>query len=171
LEELKNIFYLVGSVLGIIGFIRTIIKREKCELNYKTELGDEVHPFLVCIRGDIYNLDIASSEYSFEVLKLPQNFVLSRFKYNEYDKSIIEESCFFPVIKEGETLCLQNDNLDMPKLFLRYEDKYHNKYFQTIEFNKSDMGGDKRIKKLSRSCYNISKRHFRAFWIWMPIKK
>lgn len=166
IADLKDVLYITGSVFGIIGFIRTIAKREKSELNYKTELGNEVRPFLVCIRGDIYNLNISGSDASHEVQKLPIGFNISHYKYKKFDESIIDESCFFPVIKEGEILCVLNDKLKMPKIRLEYEDKYHNKYYQTFEFNDADIGNNDRIKRQSRSCYILSKRRIRFIWMW-----
>jgi hypothetical protein len=162
----KDWLYLLGSILGIIGFIRTLQKRDKCMFNYRTEFGDEVHPFLVCIRGEIYNLEISSSKESFEALKLPIKTNLSRFKYKELNEKEIDTSSFFPIIKETEIICIPNEKLNLPLIYLKYEDIYQNRYFQTFSFDNSEVGNLERVRRKSRSCYKISRRHFKFLWIW-----
>lgn len=168
IQELKDIFYLIGSVLGIAGFFMVLKKRTRCELNYRTELGDEVNPFLTAIRGDIFNLEISDVNESFEVEKLPANTNLSRVKYKEIDEKQIDATCFFPIFREGETFRISNPEMEMPKLKFSYEDKFHNKYYQTFEFEKSHIKREERIKRKSRSCYNLSNRYWRFLWRWFP---
>lgn len=170
MELAKDIFYLIGSILGILGFIRTLKKWDKCEFTYRTEFGDEVKPFLVCIRGDIFNLEIREDEShkSIIALKFPSNTILSRVKYKEVDEKIIDKSSFFPILKETEVLCIPNDNLKMPRVLFSYEDKYHNKYRQTFEFDRTVIGSEERLKSKSRSCYKLSGRRFKFIWFWIP---
>ncbi|WDF78817.1 hypothetical protein PQ469_02195 [Mucilaginibacter sp. KACC 22773] len=65
----KDILYLIGSILGIIGFFRTIKKRENSGFNYRTDFGNEVEPFVICIRGNIYNLEVTNKDRSVMVQK------------------------------------------------------------------------------------------------------
>lgn len=168
MQYYKDLLYLVGSILGIVGFIRTLKRRDKCEFNYRTELGDEVKPFIICIRGEIFNLEITDKSQSVFALKYPQGTNLSQVKYKKIDSDTIDRSSYFPIIREGEVISIPNDNLDMPRIFLQYEDKFHNRYYQTFEFNTKDIHRDERKKRKSRSCYLLSRRYFRFLWVWFP---
>lgn len=167
IELYKDILYLIGSILGIIGFFRTLKKSDLSEFNYRTEEGDEEKPFLVCIRGDIFNLTLTDNSESIIAMKYHKDTILSKVKYQEVDFTIIDQAAFFPIIREGDILRLKNENLDLPKVYLRFEDKYHNKYYQTFEFYREDIKNDRASRK-SRSCYKLSKRHWRFLWIWFP---
>lgn len=166
LQVYKDIFYFAGSVSGIISFILTIKKREKCEFNYRTEFGNEIQPFLVCIKGDIFNLNIHNEKESIFVHKYPSQTNLSRIKYKDFDDSLIDKSSYFPVLKEGEILSLNNEDLKMLRIYLKYEDQYRNRYSQTFEFHNPDIRDNDRSMRKSRSCYVLSKRKFRFLWIW-----
>lgn len=168
LEIYKDILYLIGSVLGIVGFFRTLKRRDLCEFNYRTEFGDEVRPFLVCIRGDIFNLELTGNSKSIIAKKYPPGTLLSKVKYQQVKYEDIDESAFFAILREGEVLGLNNEKFSLPKVILKFEDQYHNKYYQTFEFNEDEIDDEERMKRKYRSCYKISKRHWKFLWIWFP---
>lgn len=168
MQNFKDILYLIGSILGIIGFIRTLKKRDYCQFTYRTEFGDEVNPFLICIKGDIFNPEISDKDKSQYVVKLPKEFQFSKYKFNQKIANAYDESAFFPLLKEGDALLLQNEGLCMQKIYLKYQDRYHNNYYQAFEFMKTEVRNDERLKRKSRSCYKLSDRYWKILKIWFP---
>lgn len=163
---IKDYFYLIGSCLGIITFFMTIRKRDKCMFTYRTEMGNESRPMLICIRGNMYTLKISNNKSSHYAHKLPASFKFSSIRENEYEKSEFDESSFFACLREGEALLINNDNLDLC-LKLEYEDQFRNKYFQTFNLQKNQIGNPGRFKKnKSQSLYKLSKRKKRFLWVW-----
>lgn len=165
----KDILYLIGSVLGIIGFIRTLKKREYCGLNYKTDFGNEVEPYLICLRADMYNLSISNSERAVFVLKYPSNSLPTYEAIKNQASNITVKASFFPILKEGEFLVIDNRNFKMGKIQFNYEDKFQNQYKQQFSFDESEIGSADRIKRANRSCYTLTKRKYRFLYIWLPL--
>lgn len=165
----KDILYLIGSVLGIIGFIRTLKKRDYCSLNYKTDFGNEVEPYLLCLRADMYNLSVSNSQRAIMVEKFSGKTIPAYDSRKDIPATQIERAAFFPIVKEQDFLLIDNHKLEMEPLVFCYEDKYNNKYKQVFSFDKSEIGNEDRIKKVSRSCYNLTKRRYRFMYIWFPL--
>jgi hypothetical protein len=165
----KDILYLVGSVLGIIGFIRTLKKRDYVSLNYKTDFGNEVEPYVMCLKGDMYNLSISTTDRAVMVQKYPStaspSFENRKKCFNKYDR----RSSFYPIVKEMEFLVIDNKDFEMGKLHFKYEDKYSNHYRQGFTFDNNEIGALDRIKRTSRSCYRLTKRRHRFLYIWFPL--
>ena len=132
---IKDIFYLIGSSLGILTFMMSINKRDKSIFTYRTEMGNESHPMLICIRGNVYNVKIINRGKSYYVHKLPTTFKFSSVRRNEHNLSEYDESSFFPSLKEGEALLINNERLDL-SMKISYEDQFRNKYFQVFEIQK-----------------------------------
>ena len=168
IEAYKDILYIIGSILGIIGFFRTLKKRDKCEFSYRTVLGDEVTPYLVVTKGDILNLEITTEQESVFAYKYPPNTNISQIKYGKMKSELIDESSFFPILKETEFISIPNENQKMPLIFLQFEDRYHNNYYQKFSFNFDDVRNGNRQKHNSKSCYILSNRYWRFLWIWFP---
>jgi len=164
----KDILYLIGSVLGMIGFFRTIKKREYSGFNYRTDFGNEVEPFLICLRGNIYNLAISNHERSVMVQKYTSD-VIPNFDALKTNRSVSERSAFYPVVKEGEFLKIDNNSRDLKDLKLEYEDRFQNHYYQVFSFDKNEIGNLERIKRTNRSCYKLTARKYRFLHIWLPL--
>ena len=167
----KDILYLIGSVLGIIGFIRTLKKVDYSCLNYKTDFGNEVEPYLICLKGDLYNLNITTSERAVFVRKYPADIIPAHEQRKNVPAANIERSAFFPIMKEREFVVIDNNDFKMGKLYFHYEDRYSNKYKQIFTFDQTEVGNDERIKRVNRSCYKLTKRKFRFLRIWLPSLK
>jgi hypothetical protein len=163
----KDILYLIGSVLGIIGFIRTLKKIDYCELNYRTDFGNEVEPYLVCLKGNIYNLQISNAERAIFVQKYPAD-IPPLHEHRTKTAGKMERSSFFPILKEQEFILVDNHDLNMKDLYLTYEDKYRNYYRQVFRFDKSELGNNDRIKRTNRSCYILKKRRLKVLGLWLP---
>ena len=169
INQSKDILYLIGSVLGIIGFIRTLKKREYCSLSFKTDYGNEVEPYLLCLRGTIYNLSISDDKGSVIVNKYPSGSIPSFHSRSEIGKAVLEEASFFPVLKEFDFFVVQNKKLKTIKLEFIYEDKYRNVYKQQFWFDPDEIGNMDRIQRKNRSCYHITRRKYRFMYIWFPL--
>jgi len=167
----KDILYLVGSILGIIGFIRTFKKREYCSFNYKTDFGNEVEPYLICLRSNMYNLKVSNSKRAVFVVKYPSTAIASFENRKTVLTSTLERASFFPLFKEEEFLVIDNNDFKMDVLYFEYEDKYQNKYKQQFSFDSTEIGNNERIKRTNRSCYLLSKRQYRFMFIWLPLFK
>jgi hypothetical protein len=165
----KDILYLIGSVLGIIGFIRTLKKEDYCSLSYKTDFGNEVEPYLICLKGDMYNLSVSNSERAVFVKKYKATVIPAYESRKSVSGSDIDRAAFFPILKEQEFIVIDNNDLKMKKMYFHYEDKFSNKYKQTFSFDERDIGNNDRIKRINHSHYILSKRKFRFLYIWFPI--
>jgi MFS superfamily sulfate permease-like transporter len=166
LSTVKDIFYLIGSCLGIITFFLTIKKRDKSIFTYRTEMGNEVKPMLICIRGSMYNVKVSKAGKSTYVYKLPQDFRYSSIKRNEHKITELDESSFFPSLKEGEALLVDNEALNLD-LKVEFEDQFQHKYYQKFRIQKDQIGNPARFEKnKSQSLYRLSKRWRKRFWIW-----
>jgi hypothetical protein len=163
----KDLLYLVGSILGIIGFIRTLKKIDYCTLNYRTDFGNEVEPYLVCIKGTLYNLQISNKHRAVFVHKYPSN-IPPLYEHRTKMPAAIERSSFFPVVKEQEFILIDNNDLKMNDLYISFEDKYSNRYRQIFRFDGTETSNNERIKRTNRSCYSLEKRKLRILWIWIP---
>lgn len=163
----KDILYLIGSVLGIIGFIRTLKKVDHCTFNYKTDFGNEVEPYLICLKGDIYNLQVSNKERAVFVKKYPAN-IPPLHEHRTKLPTSPEHSSFFPIVKEQEFILIDNNNLSMDDHYLFYEDKYSNHYRQIFRFDKTEIGNKERIKRANRSCYILERRKLKFLGIWIP---
>jgi hypothetical protein len=163
----KDILYLIGSVLGIIGFVRTLKKIDYCTFNYRTDFGNEVEPYLICLKGNIYNLQVSNKQRAVFVHKYPAS-IPPLHEHRTKLPAIVEHSSFFPILKEQEFILVENHKLDMENLLLHYEDKYSNRYRQVLRFDKAEIGNDERIKRTNRSCYVLSKRKLRFLGLWIP---
>jgi len=163
---IKDIFYLIGSCLAVITFIMTVRKRDKSMFTFRTEMGNESKPMLICIRGNMYDLKIFNNGNSYYVHKLPASFKFSSIKRNEYNQSEFDESSFYASLKEGEALLINNEKLDL-SLKIEYEDQFRNKYFQIFKLRKDQIGNPERFKKnKSQSLYRLSRRKKRFLLIW-----
>ena len=165
----KDILYLIGSVLGIIGFIRTLKKVDYCSLNYKTDFGNEAEPYLICLKGDMYNLSITNKERAVFVKKYQSNVIPAYENRKIVLTSEIDRSAFFPILKEGEFIVIDNNDFKMDKLYFHYEDKFDNKYKQVFLFDKNEIGNNDRIKRVNRSFYILTKRKFWFLYLWFPL--
>ena len=166
LATLKDIFYLIGSVLAIVAFVMTIRKRDKSMFTFRTEMGNESRPLLICVRGNMYNVNIYNNGVSYYAHRLPSSFKFSSVRRNEFDLNEYDESSFYACLQEGEALLIDNEKLNL-NLKIKYEDQFRNKYFQTFELIKSEIGNPKRLERnRSQSLYDISKRKKRLLWIW-----
>ncbi|HTN19705.1 MAG TPA: hypothetical protein VL125_04485 [Pelobium sp.] len=165
----KDILYLIGSILGIIGFIRTFKKRDYCVLNYRTDFGNEVEPYLICLKSDMYNLKVSNTERAVIVSKYPSSILPTYDGRLDLPKKLLVEASFFPLFKESEFLVLDNRNFKIGKLIFTYEDKYENKYKQEFSFDESEIGNHDRIKRTNRSCYILTKRRSRFLYMWFPL--
>lgn len=163
----KDILYLIGSILGIIGFIRTLKKIDYCEFNYRTDFGNEVEPYLVCLKGNIYNLQVSNSDRAVFVQKYPAD-VPPLHEHRTKIAAKAERSSFFPIIKEQEFILVENHQLNMKDLLLTYEDKYRNRYRQIFRFDQSEVGSADRIKRTNRSCYILKRRRLKVLGCWLP---
>jgi hypothetical protein len=113
----KDILYLIGSVLGIIGFVRTLKKIDYCTFNYRTDFGNEVEPYLVCLKGNIYNLQISNKERAVFVQKYPAN-IPPVHEHRTKLPATVERSSFFPIVKEQEFIVVDNNTLSMDDIKL-----------------------------------------------------
>jgi hypothetical protein len=170
LPFVKDIFYLVGSLLGIITFILTVRKRDRSKLTFRTEMGNESCPMLFCIKGDIFNVRLRKDQKSQISYRLPSTFKFSSIRTNDYSKHEFDDSSFFPIIKEGEALLLineiENDHANI-KVKIEFEDQFGNLYYQLFTLLNSDIGNPKRFtKNRSQSLYRMSKRYKRFLWVW-----
>lgn len=165
----KDILYLIGSVLGVIGFFRTLKKRDYCSLNYKTDFGNEVEPYLICLKGDIYNLSITNGDRAVFVLKYPSSVIPAFENRKDTPAGSIDRAAFYPILKEQEFIIIDNKDFKMKKMHFHYEDKYSNKYKQTFSFDETEVGNNDRIKRVNRSCYILTKRKYRFLYIWFPL--
>lgn len=163
----KDILYLIGSVLGIIGFIRTLKKIDYCTFSYRTDFGNEVEPYLVCLKGTIYNLQINNKERAVSVRKYPSN-IPPLHEHRTKLPATVEHSSFFPIVKEQEFILVDNNSLSMGDLYFYYEDKYSNRYRQMLRFDRSEIGNNERIKRTNRSCYILRKRKLKILRMWIP---
>ena len=164
----KDVLYLIGSVLGIVGFVRTFKKRDNSGFNYRTDFGNEVEPFLVCLRGNIYNLEVSNKDRSVMVQKYSSD-IIPNYDVIKNSKSVPERSAFYTIIKEGEFLKVENHDLKMKDIYLRYEDSFQNHYYQKFSFDQKEIGNTDRIKRTNRSCYKLTKRKYRVCYIWFPL--
>lgn len=169
-EILKNILYITGSILGIIGFYRTVKKRDNTVFTYRTRYGNEVYPFLFCIRGDAYNINISNGRKSIFVFRYPGSTNFSKLQESKLGTGSNDESSFFAVISQGEALCFNNDKFDLGSIIIHYEDQYSNKYKQYFSFDKvlKDRFNEQ-VK--SQRYYTVSKRYRRFLWVWLPLGK
>lgn len=169
LSFVKDVFYLIGSCLGIITFILTIKKRDKSVFTYRTEMGNEVKPMLICIRGSMYNIRVSNAGKSVYVHKLPQGFKYSSIKRNEHSLAELDEASFFPSLKEGEALLIDNEDIELD-MKIEFEDQYRHSYYQTFRVLKNQIGNPSRFdKNKSQSLYKLSKRWRRRLWIWYKL--
>ena len=163
----KDILYLIGSILGIIGFIRTLKKIDNCSFSYRTDFGNEVEPYVVCLKGSIYNLQVSNAERAVFVQKYPAT-IPPLHEHRTKMPATVERSSFFPILKEQEFILIDNNRLEMTDIYLFYEDKFSNKYRQILRFDKSEIGNSERIKRTNRSCYILEKRRLYFLGLWIP---
>lgn len=164
----KDILYLIGSVLGIVGFIRTLKKVDHCCLNYRTDFGNEVEPYLICLKSNMYNLLVTSKERAVFVHKYPSHIPPLHGHRQTVPTGTTERSTFFPVLKEQEFIVVDNNDFKMGRLYFYYEDRYSNKFRQEFTFDQTEVGNTERIKRANRSCYRLTKRKIRFLGMWFP---
>lgn len=154
----KDIIYLLSFAIGLFTFIKTFRKKDYCSIDYKTEEGDEVNLYIFGIKDDLYNLQIVNNDPNINATKL-NGINISQIKYKRADlEDSGDESLYFPFIDKNDFIEIKNANKLGPIQF-KYQDKYSNKYSQTIEF---DMTVDK--SSISRRYYKISKRRAHPLW-------
>ena len=152
----RDLSYFITFLIGLITFIKTFRKKDFCELNFKTESGDEQHLYIFCTKSELYNLRITSELEGVNALK-HKDINISKIKYNR-DEIDGDESLFFPTIKNNEVIEIIKAH-KLGKIRFDYEDKFSNAYFQTIKFDgKTDMNFK------SRRFYKLSKRKATSIW-------
>jgi len=155
---MEDTIYLLSFIIGLITFIKTFRKKDYCSIDFKTEEGDEVNLYIFGIKDNLYNLQILNDKPNINATKLT-GVNISQIKYKRADfKDKGDESLYFPSIERNDVIEIKNAN-ELGLIKFKYQDKYSNKYSQTIEF---DITVDKSFN--SRRYYKFSKRKAHPFW-------
>lgn len=154
----KDTIYLLSFIIGLLTFVKTFRKKNYCSIDFKTEEGDEVYLYIFGIKDNLYNLQIFNDNPNINATKL-KGVNISQIKYKRAEfKEKGDESLYFPFIDKDDVIEIKNAN-ELGLIKFEYQDKYSNKYSQTIEF---DITADKNFN--SRRYYKISKRKAHPFW-------